>query len=248
MKDLKKRMLVQLIVWIAVACVYAKNLGWQVKRAVILGVYNLASNLLFATYLGLYSVLFVLFKAIPFLLEMLSTVTSKGVGRGLGKLKWPLTSIPPGYTRRWFEHPALVLLALVVGVVGSTLFKLMYKPSLPRFVGFFTPLALVFAIGAIVAVVKAIRPPPKGHGGVVLLPGSRVSWLLRLLCSKQAYQRVFEPIFADMQYEYVEAIKDGNKRDARLSIFRGYFGLIRTIPLSIVVGLAREIWVFWKRG
>jgi hypothetical protein len=58
------------------------------------------------------------------------------------------------------------------------------------------------------------------------LPGSRLRVLLDFVCTAKSFRGVFEPIIADMQDEYVQAVAAGRHQKARWVRLRGYWGLL----------------------
>ena len=50
---------------------------------------------------------------------------------------------------------------------------------------------------------------------IELLPGTKLAAIARFLCSTRSYERVYEPIIADTQYEYTEAIKKPSRSHQR---------------------------------
>jgi hypothetical protein len=66
---------------------------------------------------------------------------------------------------------------------------------------------------------------PEAAPVVELPPGYRIATLASFILTKGAYQRYVAPQIADMQFEYIEAIKACNERLAQWVRIRGY-GLI----------------------
>jgi hypothetical protein len=56
-------------------------------------------------------------------------------------------------------------------------------------------------------------------------PGERIRSIASRLCRPETMERVIDPIVADLQCEYGEAVVRGTGWSARLSLIRSYFGL-----------------------
>jgi hypothetical protein len=56
-------------------------------------------------------------------------------------------------------------------------------------------------------------------------PGARIRSIASRLCRPETMERVIDPIVADLQCEYGEALVRGTRWGARLSLVRSYFGL-----------------------
>jgi len=57
---------------------------------------------------------------------------------------------------------------------------------------------------------------------------------------------VFDPLFADIQYEWVKAISDERNWKARWIRLRGYWHFLNTLRLQGIVSIGKKILDIWK--
>jgi hypothetical protein len=67
----------------------------------------------------------------------------------------------------------------------------------------------------------------------------RLAHLAKLLVSRKQYELVYEPLLSDFEIEYFEALKNGDLAHARLIRFRYVMAFMKTVFLSIPLGLVR---------
>ena len=86
-------------------------------------------------------------------------------------------------------------------------------------------------------------PTPEG---LHLPPGLSLSALAQFIYSRKIYDRVFQPILADMQHEYFEALKDGQQRKAQWVMWRGRLSFVMAVFAQVPVSITRLIVKLWK--
>jgi len=82
--------------------------------------------------------------------------------------------------------------------------------------------------------------------GILLPPGTRLRGWIGIIFSSKSCQRVFDPIIADMQLEWLEAHKSGKTIRARWVQLCCSFFLIKAIIVSLPFSVVRWIWDAWK--
>jgi hypothetical protein len=80
------------------------------------------------------------------------------------------------------------------------------------------------------------------------LPGAAVSGLARLVLTKRAYEAYVAPAIADMQYEFGEAMRRGDRRMAKWIVLRGHLALISPWAWSVVAPLLGKVAGWFLRG
>ncbi len=70
---------------------------------------------------------------------------------------------------------------------------------------------------------------------IVEAPAAWLSRMLRLLCSKRAFEREVLPTFEDFWTEYFEALSEGDKWRLRAVVARGYWSVFTVLGLGWVV-------------
>jgi len=140
----------------------------------------------------------------------------------------------PDRWRRWVMPAAqLVLLHACVW------FSLMLGPALIRGEGG-APLLVARAVLLVFCVffgwalvLVLVHPSEKKAVAVARVPGHRTHRLVTILFSRRTCERVFEPIVADHQQEYFEALAQGETLRAR------WIG----VRLHLDLGLSAVVWV-----
>jgi hypothetical protein len=84
--------------------------------------------------------------------------------------------------------------------------------------------------------VKVIAFTPFKRGCVAVPPGYRIAYIARFLLTPKAYKAYVEPVIADMQKEYIEAIAALDERHARWIAIRGHLLVIPNWFFALVVG------------
>jgi len=77
-------------------------------------------------------------------------------------------------------------------------------------------------------------------------PGMRLNAIAGLVFSMKTYERVFQPTIVDMQNEYVEAIAQDKKWNARFVRLRGYLSFFAAVLTQLPVYWSRLIVRIWK--
>jgi hypothetical protein len=81
---------------------------------------------------------------------------------------------------------------------------------------------------------------------LALPPCSRLRVALACLCSKRTMQRVFDPVIADVQAEWLEASIAGREGHALWIRIRGYWFMLRHLGAQGLVTFARALYDAWK--
>jgi hypothetical protein len=84
------------------------------------------------------------------------------------------------------------------------------------------------------------------RGGLVLLPGSLARKVIEFFYSRKTVERVFLPVLADMQTEWVEAEAEKQRWRARWIRLRGYWHLLQHLGLHSIIGTIRTVWTVLK--
>lgn len=71
---------------------------------------------------------------------------------------------------------------------------------------------------------------------IVLPPGDTLARVTKSLLTQSAYKRYVEPVIADMQQEYLEAVAAGHERHAQLIALRVYLLIIPGWLYGLVAG------------
>ena len=74
------------------------------------------------------------------------------------------------------------------------------------------------------------------------LPGATLTRLAKIVCSPSRFERVFEPIIADMQHEYLEARTAGRPVAAWLARAHGWVAFLRAAGLVKVLAFLGLVW------
>lgn len=82
----------------------------------------------------------------------------------------------------------------------------------------------------------AVAPPP----------GDRTMRLVRLIYSAKSVERIFEPIYTDFWYEYVDASERVQRLRRFFAVARYYLALARAASLFSVVRLAKSATEYWQ--
>jgi len=74
-------------------------------------------------------------------------------------------------------------------------------------------------------------PPRSPHESIVIqrAPAAQLHHLAKRLLEPEVYQRYVEPHLADMWFQYNAALRQGNEREARRVVWRGYFEVLKPI-------------------
>ena len=94
------------------------------------------------------------------------------------------------------------------------------------------------ALGATVA-------KPSSSALVVTPPGYRLAAILGFLLTRKAFKRFVEPVIADMQHEYIEALAAEHRWRARWIVLRGH---LLVIPGCVYALMAGKLWDLLRRG
>jgi len=71
-------------------------------------------------------------------------------------------------------------------------------------------------------------------------PGETLSRILSVVLTRNAYTKYVEPVIADMQFEYADALKKGHTRHARWIVIRGHLLIVPGWVYALVGG-----WLGW---
>lgn len=96
-----------------------------------------------------------------------------------------------------------------------------------------------------------IRLPPKSRSAksrIERVPGLTMLKIARFLYSKKTYERQFEPLFADLQEEYFEALHQGDIWKARWLRVRYLWAFAKSIGKNRLWSLIEKIVGSWKAG
>jgi hypothetical protein len=96
------------------------------------------------------------------------------------------------------------------------------------------------------ALLSAKKRAERGKRHIVIPPGSKLLTIAEFFYSKKTYTLHFEPIVADMQREYFEALYEKRVWKARWIHIRGCWGFISAMGLNICVSLLDKAWKAWK--
>jgi hypothetical protein len=96
------------------------------------------------------------------------------------------------------------------------------------------------------ALLSAKKRAGRGKRHIVIPPGSKLLTIAEFFYSKKTYTLHFEPIVADMQREYFEALYEKRVWKARWIHIRGCWGFISAMGLNICVSLLDKAWKAWK--
>jgi hypothetical protein len=77
-------------------------------------------------------------------------------------------------------------------------------------------------------------------------PGWRLIGLADFLYSKRTLHLVFEPLVAELQYEYFEALKERRIGKCFWVRVRGYFGFWQTVVAQVPLSLWDTVSAIWK--
>jgi hypothetical protein len=89
-------------------------------------------------------------------------------------------------------------------------------------------------------------PPVRARPVIQRPPCMRLNALANFICTKKLYERVFQPILADMQQEYFEALQEGNGRKAQWVMWCGRLAFIAAAVAQIPVSAMKLIVRLWK--
>jgi len=81
---------------------------------------------------------------------------------------------------------------------------------------------------------------------VALPPASRVRGLLRFVFSQRTCDLVFDPVVADVQQEWIEAVAAGRKWHAAWVRVRGYLTLLQHAMAQLPMSFGRAMYEMWK--
>jgi hypothetical protein len=76
---------------------------------------------------------------------------------------------------------------------------------------------------------------------IVLPPGYQLARFLSFLLTREGYKRYVEPVIADMQSEYIEALSQGRVWHARWIVFRGHLLVVPGWLYALVTGKLGEL-------
>lgn len=97
-----------------------------------------------------------------------------------------------------------------------------------------------------VSVIHYSHIPPEGFTPekIIRPPGDKFFEVLKFLYTKKVFERVFEPMIADMQEEYFEAMSKKNIWKMRWIHLRGVISLLIAVVYNPVVSLVKKFLVF----
>ena len=84
------------------------------------------------------------------------------------------------------------------------------------------------------------------RAAIIIPPGTRLRGILGFVYSKKTMLQVFDPILADMQAEWQEALVAHVIWKARWVRVRGYYSLAKAASLYSLVGLLKQAVGLWK--
>lgn len=79
-------------------------------------------------------------------------------------------------------------------------------------------------------------PPHRSPSPLHKPPGHQIGRFVTFFYSERTKARVFDPIIADLQHEYIEALGKGEKWKAGWVRVRGYWGFWKAVGLQTVIG------------
>lgn len=103
-----------------------------------------------------------------------------------------------------------------------------------------------FALTLISPIDSTEATAPSRMTGIIRPPGSSLRGWLLMLFSHRTCTRVFDPVLADVQQEWLEAHKRGDTRLARWIQIRGMFILASAIIAQLPLSIIRWLWDAWK--
>lgn len=83
---------------------------------------------------------------------------------------------------------------------------------------------------------------------IIRPPGSHLRAVVEFFYSPRTVARVFNPILADMQYEWMDAVGLKQPWKARWVRIRGYWHFWQSIGLQTLIGAIRKMLLIWKVG
>jgi len=84
------------------------------------------------------------------------------------------------------------------------------------------------------------------QGRIILPPGSSLRSFVNWVFSKKTAERVFLPVIADLQHEWMEAKGESRPWKARWVIIRGHWHFLTALGLQGAVSIAKRIFDIWK--
>lgn len=141
-------------------------------------------------------------------------------------------------------------LAAVIAAIVSPLFIILL--GIGFFVAAFVSNLLLTLFGHPIKVLlelfEAIRES-RANILVISSPGWTLHRWVDFLLSKKSVNQIFEPIIADMQVEYLDALAEGRHAKAKWVLVRGYSSFWYAFVLHTVGSLVRvavQVWKFFK--
>ena len=87
------------------------------------------------------------------------------------------------------------------------------------------------------------QPAPQPQAHIVRSPGYQLSRMAEFLFSKRTHTRVLQPIIADLQAEYIEALDQDRQWKAAWVRLRGYLACaIAVVRITGASALLRGVW------
>lgn len=77
---------------------------------------------------------------------------------------------------------------------------------------------------------------PDSPARVLRAPGTTLMRIAEFCFSRRTFTGVLEPVVADMQHEYFEALAAGRERKAKMVLARGYAAFVEAVIVNTVVG------------
>jgi len=93
---------------------------------------------------------------------------------------------------------------------------------------------------------EVLRKTDNKQGRINLPPGYHLRSFTEWVFSKKTADRVFLPVIADLQHDWMEAIGENCPGKARWVIIKGHWHFLTALGLQSTVSIAKRIFDIWK--
>ncbi|HSG39540.1 MAG TPA: hypothetical protein VLE27_07860 [Thermoanaerobaculia bacterium] len=77
-------------------------------------------------------------------------------------------------------------------------------------------------------------------------PGSKLMEVADFFFSSKTVEKVYAPLIADLQLEYIDALSRGRRHKARWVRMRGYWSFWNAVGLQSLVSTAQKVYSLWR--
>jgi len=105
---------------------------------------------------------------------------------------------------------------------------------------------ILSSLSLVVSIISLIVLLADQHEKIARPPGIFILRIINFIYSKKVAERIFEPILADMQEEYFEALSNSLKLKAKWIHLRSIFSIFIAIASQLSISVVKLFITIWK--